>query len=152
WTHLASARGGRVQMRSVVAQSILLVVSLIFLGTGRAQELPGQKERLRFEEANTFLNCSQYAEAAEAFEGFVRDFPDSKLLPEALFKGASARLLQGKTDEAGKLHRRLASDHSHTPWGYLAAYGYLTQQQVFDLALEKRKRGAETSNPTEIIA
>lgn len=61
-----------------------------------------------------------FAKAAEAFEGVLAQYPDSKKARDAMLKLGYTRLAQGQKDEARRLLQQVATDYAGTTQAKLA--------------------------------
>jgi tetratricopeptide (TPR) repeat protein len=83
--------------------------------TPTGQEAHAYDARSLLEEGNEALILHKYDDALAAYDHLFKDFPDSKLVPPALFNAGQA--LEGKEDWAGAAdrYRRLLREAGNTP-------------------------------------
>jgi tetratricopeptide (TPR) repeat protein len=83
--------------------------------TPRGQEAHAYDARSLLEEGNEALLLHKYDDALASYDHLLEDFPDSKLVPPALFNAGQA--LEGKEDWAGaaERYRRLLRDAGNAP-------------------------------------
>jgi tetratricopeptide (TPR) repeat protein len=83
--------------------------------TPTGQEAHAYDARSLLEEGNEALLLHKYDDALGAYDHLLKDFPDSKLVPPALFNAGQA--LEGKEDwaAAAERYRRLLRDAGNVP-------------------------------------
>jgi tetratricopeptide (TPR) repeat protein len=91
-------------------------------GTGIAQHV-------KLREAASLYTAGQYAEAQQAFEAFLRDFPNSPLLPEATLGVAASFEAQGQLAEALTRYQELTT---RFPQSSLVDRARLGQARIFE--------------------
>lgn len=91
-------------------------------GTGIAQHV-------KLREAASLYTAGEYAEAQQAFEAFLRDFPNSPLLPEATLGVAASFEAQGQAAEALTRYQELTT---RFPQSSLVDRARLGQARIFE--------------------
>jgi len=74
----------------------------------------------RYDEAKRYFRRGYYADAADAFEEWLLDYPKSELKPAALYHWAQSQLHAGQKEKAKATYERLAKDYADTGWGTFA--------------------------------
>lgn len=72
-------------------------------------------DSLAFRKAAIILEDGDFAGAMERYRGLIRDFPQSPLVPNALFQIGRSYEYQGKTDSALVLYRQVLDSYSSSP-------------------------------------
>lgn len=94
-----------------------------------ATEGTGILQHVKLREATSLYTAGQYAEALQAFEVFLREFPGSPLLPEASLGAAASLEAQGKASEALARYQELTT---RFPESSLASRARLGQARLFE--------------------
>ena len=98
-------------------------------GTGIAQHI-------KLREAASLFADGKYAEAQQGFEAFGRDFPESRLLPEAYLGGAASLEAQGKAAEALIRYQELSTRFAQSS---LVSRARLGQARLFEKQGEQQQ-------------
>ena len=94
-------------------------------------------EKLEFETAKGLFGGEKYPQAIKAFQGFIRDYPNSDLLTEARFLGAESYYRTNDAASALKLYNAVMAeaDAKFTPKAALRAGDIEAQQQNYPRAV-----------------
>lgn len=97
---------------------------------------PLESENVQYEIADTYFRMNNFEQTRIEFESLINDYPDSKLLPEALYRIGSVLFLEGNLKDAELALQRLCHDY---PDHSFALEGYFTLAQIHEERGELRK-------------
>lgn len=124
--HLQAASNAKTNEPTVAEYQALLPQTE---GTGITQHI-------KLREAASLFADGKYAEAQLGFEAFGRDFPESRLLPEAYLGGAASLEAQGKAAEALSRYQELSTRFAQSS---LVSRARLGQARLFEKQGEQQQ-------------
>lgn len=106
-------------------------------------------ERALSEQARSYLEDQAYHSAAATLEELLHRYPKSHLAAEATYRLGLVLLLQGKDDEARKLHEQVVEKYPASPWARVVLAVHYDEESLHQLANARRRRAAESGRPED---
>ncbi|ABA87269.2 hypothetical protein Pcar_0006 [Syntrophotalea carbinolica DSM 2380] len=95
-----------------------------------------QREIVQYEIADTYFRMNNFEQTRIEFESLINEYPESSLLPEALYRIGCAFMLEGNLSDAVQVLQRLCRDY---PEHSFALEGYFTLAEIHEERGELRK-------------
>ncbi len=96
-------------------------------------------DRLQYEVADAYFRLENFEQARIEFETLRKNFPDSPLLAEVLYRIATAWSLEGELEEAEKGFREVMRQHPASPYAIEANFGLASLLEEREELLEALK-------------
>ncbi len=89
---------------------------------GREPELRAQVDLAMYARSCAYYNLADYPKAIETFEEYIKQFPESKFVDEALFRIGTAQQIQEEYDAAITAYQKLRSSYPRSSFAEDALY------------------------------
>lgn len=113
-------------------------------GHGSSTPAPARNERALFERARSYLDDAAYETATQLLQDFLRDYPRSRLAPEASYRLAATRLLLDHPQQARKLFESLVTQYPDSPWARLVLLTHFDEGQLLAQITERRQQAVQS--------
>jgi TolA-binding protein len=124
-------------------------VEVLHIEVHNPNECTARNERALSEVARSYLEDQAYHSATATLEELLRCYPKSHLAAEATYQLGLVHLLQGKDDEARKMHEQVVEKYPASPWAKVVLAAHYDEESLHKLANARRLRAAETGRPED---